>query len=220
MHVQTVNIALSRITHACHIQTINDTIFTLSNDIKKNGLKQPICVDDNNDLIFGERRLHAHEILGKKTIPAWRLSLPDLIQGKYVKAELHHFFLVSERVAISLAIEKLLGKQQGQFNACENFHTFKGRKESFIADLLHFGNYRTYKQAKNIFQHGSHELIEAVDEERISIFAASLLTQFPVDQQKEILTRSKKEITSFITHLRKHKHPTFKHKNTYTEKAS
>ncbi len=222
LHVKTIRVALSHITHTCHIQTLTEpeVLLTLSDNIKKHGLKHPICVDANNDLIFGEKRLHAYEMLGKKTIPTWRLSLSDLIEGKYSKTELHHLFLFSERVAISLAIEKLLGKRQGRRNSQlirQSFAEVAGRTDSLIADLLNFGNRQTYKQAKKVFQYGSHELVDAVDHERLAVSAASLLTQLPIHHQKHILTYSNKEITAFVRHIRNQKH--LKNKLTSMEKS-
>jgi hypothetical protein len=157
-----VNVALSRITHTCHIPELTRALADLADDIKYHGLKHLVCVDSDYSLVFGEKRLHSYELLNKKTIPAWRLSLFDMINGKYNKYELHHTFILSERVAISLAIEKVLGNRQGQRTdrlLRQNFSEVKGRTDDLIADLLSFGNRQTYKQAKKIFQFRSDELI-------------------------------------------------------------
>jgi hypothetical protein len=141
-------------------------------------------------LVFGEKRLHSYELLNKKTIPAWRLSLFDLINEKYNKDELHQTFVLSERVAISLAIEKVLGNRQGQRTdrlLRQNFSEVIGRTDDFIANLLKFGNRQTYKHANKIFQFGSNELINAVDQGYIAISAATLLIQLPLNQQKHFL---------------------------------
>jgi hypothetical protein len=177
----------------------------LADDIKYHGLKHPICVDSDNSLVFGEKRLHFYELLNKKTIPAWRLSLFDLINEKYNKDELHHTFVLSERVAISLAIESALRNRQGQRTdrlLRQNVVEVKGRTDDFIANLLKFGNRQTYKQAKKILQFGSYELIGTIDQGRLAISAAVILTQLPFAKQKEILTGSRKEITAYVNRLR------------------
>jgi DNA-binding transcriptional regulator YdaS (Cro superfamily) len=149
-----VNVALSRITHTCHIPELTQSLADLVDDIKYNGLKHPICVDSDNSLVFGEKRLHSYELLDKKTIPAWRLSLFDMINGKYNKYKLYHTFILSERVAISLAIEKVLGNRQGQRTdrlLRQNFSEVKGLTDDLIVGLLSFGNRQTYKHAKKFF---------------------------------------------------------------------
>jgi hypothetical protein len=156
-------------------------------------------------LIFGEKRLHSYELLDKKTIPAWRLSLFDLINEKYNKDELHQTFVLSERVATSLAIESALGNRQGQRIdrlLRQNVVEVIGRTDDFIANLFKFGNRQTYKHAKKIFQFGSDELINAVDQGQVAISAAVLLLQLPFAKQKEILTGSRQEITTYVNRLR------------------
>jgi hypothetical protein len=49
-----VNVALSRITHTCHIPELTQPLADLADDIKYYGLKHPICSD--NSLVFGEKR--------------------------------------------------------------------------------------------------------------------------------------------------------------------
>jgi hypothetical protein len=113
-----------------------------------------------------------------------------MINGKYNKYELHHTFILSERVAISLTREKVLGNRQGQRTdrlLRQNFSEVKGRTDDLIAGLLSFGNRQTYKYAKKIFQFGSDELINAVDQGYIAISAATLLIQLPLNQQKHFL---------------------------------
>jgi DNA-binding transcriptional regulator YdaS (Cro superfamily) len=203
--LHTVNVALSRITHTCRIPELTQSLADLVDDIKHHGLKHPICVDSDNSLVFGEKRLHSYELLNKKTIPAWRLSLFDLINEKYNKDELHHTFVLSERVAISLAIESALGNRQGQRTdrlLRQNVVEVIGRTDDFIANLLKFGNRQTYKHAKKIFQFGSDELIDAVDQGQVAISAAVLLLQLPFAKQKEILARSHTEITAHVHRLR------------------
>jgi hypothetical protein len=104
-----------------------------------------------------------------------------------------------------LAIEKVLGNRQDQRtdrSLRQNFSEVKGRTDDLIAGLLSFGNRQTYKHAKKIFQFGSDELINAVDQRCIAISAATLLIQLPFAKQKEILTGSRQEITAYVNRLR------------------
>ena len=89
---EAINLSLSRIQHSYLPPEINEKVNALLEDIKQHGLQKPICVDAQNQLIFGKKRLRAYELLDKKTIPAWRLSLKDLIFGKYSAEQLTKIF--------------------------------------------------------------------------------------------------------------------------------
>ncbi|OJA00066.1 hypothetical protein BEV13_04510, partial [Rickettsiella grylli] len=74
---------------------------------------RPICVNEENTLIFGEKVFCLYQYAKKRTIPTWRISLANLAKG-YYNAELFiKNFLISERVDIGIALEKFLGNRQG-----------------------------------------------------------------------------------------------------------
>lgn len=205
---QTTHIYLSRINSANHLLKQGDEMRALLNNIQQYGLQKPICIDTENNLIFGANRLHAYKLLGKKTIPAWRLSLIDLISGKYNSEELTKLFLISERVAIGIALEKLLGKRQGQRNDLELrrfVDEVKGRTDVLAATLMGFGGKDIYRRAKKIQLLGINEFIEAVDQNRLTISTAAWLTQLSPQQQHETLLLGTKEITAIASQLRKQK---------------
>jgi len=97
--------------------------------------------------------------------------------------------------------------RQGQRLLRQNFVEVKGRTDDFIAKLLSFGNRETYKQAKKVYQWGSHELIEATDQHRIAVSSAALLAQLPPEQQKQILTCDSKDISAFVRSIRHQEEP-------------
>lgn len=165
--------------------------------IKSNGLQNPIGIDEKNNLIFGKKRLCAYEALGKKTIPAWRLSLEDLLNNQYSKDELSKLFSISERVAIGLAVENFLGNRRGHRTdliVSQNVDEVKGRTDELIADCLNFGNRQTYHQAKKIKQLGCSELVEAVDAKQISISNAAKLAKLTPSEQLDSICLRKKKI--------------------------
>ncbi len=216
--IRRMHVPVSQIKHTCQLLAPTELLQDLCNDIDRNGLKNPICMMDD-DLVFGEKRLHAFEILGKETIPVWRLFLPDLINGNYNKDELCRRFALSERVAISLSTKKLLKKYKEQPNDSshqQNFIKITGGTDDFIANSLNFGNRETYNQAKKVFEFGSPELIDAVDQKRVAVSSATLLMKLPFSEQSQILADSNKAVKAAISLLRKHQSPF--NKKTPTEK--
>lgn len=214
VRIQMMHVSLSRIKHECHIKTLTQDLYILSDDIKSHGLKHPICVDANNDLIFGEKRLHVYEMLDKKTIPAWRLSLQDLLLGKYHKKEIAHTFTINELVDLGIALEKLLKERRGRNNP-ENFPEYRGKDtRDIVANCLGYSCGKTYEQAKKVCQCGCHELIEATNQKLIAISSAALLAQLPFEQQKQILTFSKKEMIAVVKSIRNQETPNLSNVNS------
>lgn len=199
-------VALSQIRHTDHLSVATPTLYALSEDIQQNGLRYPICIDSHNNLIFGQKRLQAYVLLHQKAILAWRLSLEDLLAGNYNQETLSLTFRLSERIAISLAVEQRLGRRQGQRTdrlLRQNFDEVIGRTDAFLVDLLQFGNRQTYQQAKKTCQRGCPELIEAMDQGLLSISAAAILTKLSFEEQKQVLAQPKKAIMEHVKFLKK-----------------
>ncbi len=77
---------------------------SLAASIKDVGLLQPIGIDSNYRLIFGERRLRACEILGLERIAARFIDVAKLA-AEHAENEVRKDFTAAERVAIAKAIE-------------------------------------------------------------------------------------------------------------------
>ncbi|MFZ0219314.1 MAG: YdaS family helix-turn-helix protein [Candidatus Aquirickettsiella sp.] len=165
----------------------------------------PICLDEENALIFGEKIFYLYKYHTKKTIPAWRISLADLAKGHYNSELFVKNFLISERVAIGIALENFLGNRQGYRSDLEKVKSqagphkkrnimIKGPKKTrlmnkyaqvslekrtplrqLIANRLGFGSHFTYQNAKKIKLYASAELIGQVDQRNISISKAAKL---------------------------------------------
>ena len=69
---------------------------------------QPIVINENNELIDGQRRIKAYIQLGIKEIPFFRVNLKEIILGEFHANFNRKDLTTSERVAISSAIEKYL----------------------------------------------------------------------------------------------------------------
>ena len=85
-------------------------IKSLAESISAVGLLQPIVINENNELIDGQRRIKACMQLGIKEIPFYRVSLEQIILGEFHANLNRKDFTSSERVAISNAVEGFLRK--------------------------------------------------------------------------------------------------------------
>lgn len=177
---------------------------------------RPICVDEGNTLIFGEKNFYLYQCHAKKTTPAWRISLSDLARGYYSSELFVKNFLISERVAIGMALEKFLGNRQGYRTDLEikNQVVIGGKVNvikkddqriqlmnkdaeviqkkrlplrQVIAHRLGFGSHFTYQNAKKIKLYASTELIDQVDQRKISISKAAKELSSQKKQCKELL---------------------------------
>lgn len=160
-------------------------------DIKKQGLLHPIVIDTNSNLILGKKRLYAYKALKKSRIPSFVISAKDLIKDKTAFIELKKHFTLSECIKIGIFLENNL-KHQGQRNDLElhqNFDETQKRTDEWVSQLLKIGCKDIYRQAKKVIQHGIPPLIAFLDEEKVSIYKASLIADLPKEKQHlELIT--------------------------------
>ena len=71
-------------------------IDTLADNISSVGLLQPVVINENNELIDGQRRILAYQKLGRNEIPCFKIDLEEM-------------FLVS---SLQILIEKILFHQK------------------------------------------------------------------------------------------------------------
>ena len=85
--------------------------------LDKKGISVPnqraVCVDKNNQLIYGLEAIEACKKQGKKSVLAWRISLLALLDGEYQVDDLVKAFDPIERTAIGISLEKFIGNRQG-----------------------------------------------------------------------------------------------------------
>jgi ParB-like nuclease family protein/DNA methylase len=197
----------------------------LADSIRRLGLLQPIGVTDKLKLVFGERRLRAQsDILQKKTILAHIVNVNSIVSGEYAENEIRKDFTPSERVAIAKAIEQKVGNRQGQrTDRCpvgKIPQVAPGKKTREIAaEKAGFGNDKTYRQAAKVVQNGTPKLIQAMDDGRVSISAASILTDADPDEQEAIVELDAKAILQAAKEIRtRHAEKRAKHQAATTVK--
>lgn len=170
----------------------------LSKSIDELGLLQPIGIDSNYRLVFGERRLRACQLLGKETIQARTVHISSLLKGELAENEFRKDFTPSERVAIGEAIEGELGNRVGinQYSdeGVENFPHPEGKTRDIAAKASGFGNGKTYEQAKQVVNEAAPELVQAMDEGKASVSAANTLLKLSKEEQAELAKTDKKTI--------------------------
>jgi len=78
----------------------------LAESIKTEGLLQPVGVTEDNELVFGLRRLTAcRDILGWYAIDHRVVNVTSIVNGEYAENEMRKEFTMTERVAILTTIE-------------------------------------------------------------------------------------------------------------------
>lgn len=141
--------------------------------------------------------------LSKKTAPVLQISLPKLLGGYYRPEAFVQNFSLCERGQIGVALKSYLGNRRGGCNP-EKFPEWKGKEtRSIIALCLGFANPKTYDQIERIVTKGCDLLQQQVDMKKIATSTAAWLTSCCQAEQKQVLSRSKKEIIAFVQTLKK-----------------
>lgn len=170
----------------------------LAASIDSIGLLQPIGIDSGYRLVFGERRLRACKHLGRSTIPARFVNLDSLISGEYAENEFRKDFTMSERVEIGKALEGELAKRVGVNQHTKGPENFpdppRGDTRDIAAKAAGFGNGKTYEQAKAVVENAVPELVEAMDDGRVSVSAAAAISELPKDEQRVVAKQDPKAI--------------------------
>ena len=87
-------------------------IDTLADNISNLGLLQPIVINENNELVDGQRRMLAYQKLGKTEIPYFKVNLEKIVLGEFSANHHRKDWTYSEMVAIKRAIEPYERKKQ------------------------------------------------------------------------------------------------------------
>ncbi|MBW2180922.1 MAG: ParB N-terminal domain-containing protein [Deltaproteobacteria bacterium] len=165
-------------------------IQALADSIKDLGQLQPIGVDANYNLIFGERRIKACRLLGMDKVVGNVIHMNNLLAGEYAENEIRKDFTTSECVAIGKAIELELGERRGKpgNDVRDKYPELKGtRTRDVAAEKAGLKNGKNYERAKKVTENGSPELVEKMDKKEVSISAAAKIAQLDAADQEEII---------------------------------
>jgi len=162
-------------------------IAALADSIKGQGLLQPVGVDRDNNLVFGERRIRAFQSLGWLRIPIRRVNVTSIVEGEYAENEVREDFRPSERVAIAAAVAAEMGNRKGQRTDLAANADKLGKTVDVAARKAGFGSAETYERAASVINNGTPELVAAMDSGKVSISAAAIISQEDVEAQKLIV---------------------------------
>jgi hypothetical protein len=154
------------------------------------GLLQPIGVNADRRLIFGGRRLEAARQLGWLVIESKTVDCDALI-AEHDENEMREAFRVSERVAIAEAVSEVLKKRLGvnqHSGGCGNISTPSdaGKTRDLASKKAGLGSGKTLEAAQAVVANGAPELVQALDEGKVTINAAKHITLLPADEQASI----------------------------------
>ena len=164
----------------------------LADDIKANGLREPIVVHEGK-IIDGRNRYRACELVGVEPhYEEWNGN--GSLVAYVVSLNLHRRHLSeSQRSMVATRLATLKdGQKQGA--------SIEAPTQREAAKMLKVGRV-TVQRARVVEQHGVPELVQAVERDEISVFTAEQIARLPQDQQEEIMSQSKAEIVqSFLPH--------------------
>lgn len=150
----------------------------LAQDIEQNGLINPIVVTPDYQLIAGERRLRAHQFLGRSEVTVRVMEIKDFehqLQLEISENEHRKEFTFSERVEWARRLEEVerLKAKERMAGGTENFPDQPtGQVRDIVADQAGFGSGRQYDKAKFIAENATPEIIQQLDEGLISTHKA------------------------------------------------
>lgn len=96
-----------------HRRDLGD-VASLARSIDEHGLLHPIVITESGELIAGERRLKAFQLLGRNEIPTRVVDIEHIVFGEQAENMDRKDFTPEERVGIGEKIEKLLGNRVGR----------------------------------------------------------------------------------------------------------
>lgn len=155
----------------------------LAQDIDQNGLINPIVVTPDYQLIAGERRLRAHQYLGRKEVVVRVMEISDFehqLRLEISENEHRKEFTFSERVEWAKRLEEVerIKAKERMAAGKENFHEQPaGQVRDIVADHAGFGSGRNYDKAKYIMENATPEIIQQLDAGIISTHKAYVETK-------------------------------------------
>ena len=138
---------------------------TLKNSIKEIGLLQPIVIDENDNLIAGQRRLIACKELEMADIKVNQIKIKNALRGEYDENVIRKQFLPTEMVAIKKAIEPFKKKEaeKRMKSGRPSSKLDEGRTDEKIAKGFDIGK-TTLNKAEQVVDFGDKELIKKMDD--------------------------------------------------------
>jgi ParB-like chromosome segregation protein Spo0J len=156
------------------------------------GLLQPIGIDKDRRLVFGGRRLEAARQLGWAVIESKVVDCDALI-AEHDENEMREAFRVTERVAIAEAVAVKMKKDaEARMKAGSaplgniSPGSDQGRTSDLAAAKAGLGSGKTLEAAQAVIEKGAPELVQAMDDNKVTIHAAKFIATLPEGEQAGI----------------------------------
>lgn len=176
-----------------HRQALGD-IDGLAQSIADDVLLQPIGITPDHRLVFGFRRLVAcRDSLGCTQIPAVVISIENLTKAEWIDNTIRKNLTASEMVAITDALRSFYrGGDRCSEQYRNNVMAVTKRQACEIAGW----KLDKYDDAKKVVEQAIPELVQLMDEERVSLHAAAQLANEPKSIQREAVKRLEQATTA------------------------
>lgn len=180
-------------------------------DVKANGLREPISTY-KGQILDGRNRWRACETAQISHRPMREYTGDDPVSF-VVSLNLHRRHLdESQRAMVAGKLANLSDGQRADL--------VQGLPIGRAAELLNVGE-RTVARAREVQEHGTPELVDAVESGRVSVSAAADVSELPQSEQREIVARGSDEILKAARQIRRERKETHRTrlKATYAEAA-
>ena len=174
----------------------SDEIGKLAEDIKANGLREPIWLDKPHGLVIdGRNRFMACRRAGVE--PRYRVwDGAGSLVAFVVSLNLHRRHLDESQRAMVAA--KLAGMNEGRPSKTASIEAVS---QTQAASMLNVSR-SAVQRANEVHTTGTPELVEAVERGRVSVSAAADIAKAPQEQQREIVARGPREIRQSVKEIR------------------
>ena len=158
-------------------------IAELAQDIDQNGLINPIVLTPGYQLIAGERRLRAHQFLGRQQVEVRMMEISDYehqLRLEISENEHRKEFTFSERFEWAKRLEEVarIKAKERMAGGKENLPDHEsGQVRDIVAEQAGFGSGKQYDKAKFIAENATPEIIQQLDEGLISTHKAFIQTK-------------------------------------------
>lgn len=170
----------------------------LERSLESVGQLQAIGITTDNVLVFGERRLRAAKRIGWTEIEA-RIVDCDSLMAERDENQIRKDFTPTEAVAIAMAIQGRMagrhGSNQHALRGGGNISTSseQGKSRDIAARAAGLGSGKTLEAAQRVIEHGTPELVEAMDARAVSIHGADKLAKLPAEEQREAVKAKRRK---------------------------
>lgn len=168
----------------------------LADDIRENGLKQPIVLDRHDRIIDGRNRAAACAIAG--VVPVYEPfvgSDADILK-LVVSLNIHRRHLTeSQRGMVAAEVANLSNGQHATSSSAGSIEPACEAKVSIdeACELLNVGR-ETVKRARKVHKDGTQELKDAVVSGEISVSKAAEISALPKEKQRDAIQKPRTEI--------------------------